>query len=220
MPDPNQPGDDWQLDDVDWSEKASSPSSEPAEGEAPARQRSGLIPGGARDGGDQPSPVPEGRLADIRRRRIAALAALALLLGCAVVIPLVVFGGSGNAVEQTTTPATTALTTTTARTTTQARSTTTSTTTTSTTPSAALRVVLPAGTSLKRGDRGAAVTELQKGLVALGFSAGQPDGTFGATTEAAVVDFQQSNNLPPDGIVGTDTVRLLNAALAKKGATG
>lgn len=220
MPDPNAPGDDWQLDDVDWFEQAPRPGSEPAAGETAARQRSGLIPGGARDGGDQPPSAPEGRIADIRRRRIAALAALALLLGCAVVIPLVVFGGSGNAVEQTTTAANPARTTTTARTTTQARSTTTATTTTSTAPSAALRIVLPAGTSLKRGDRGAAVTELQKGLAALGFATGRPDGTFGATTEAAVVDFQQSNNLPPDGIVGTDTVRLLNAALAKKGASG
>jgi hypothetical protein len=220
MPDPNAPGDDWQLDDVDWFEQAPRPNSESAAGETPARQRSGLIPEGARDGGDQPSSAPEGRLADIRRRRIAALAALGLLLGCAVVIPLVVFGGNGNGVEQSTTPPTTAGTTTSAQTTTQARSTTTTTTTTSTTPSAALRVALPAGTTLKRGDRGAAVTELQKGLAALGFATGRPDGTFGATTDAAVVDFQQSNNLPPDGIVGSDTVRLLNAALAKKGATG
>ena len=156
---------------------------------------------GARDADDHPSSAPPGRLADIRRRRIAALAALGLLLGCAVVIPLVVFGGGGNTVEATTL-ATTARTTTTAGTTTQARTTTT--TTTSTTPSAALRVALPAGTTLTRGDRGAAVTELQKGLAALGSATGRPDGTFGATTEAAVVDFQQSNNLPPDGIVGND----------------
>lgn len=220
MPDPNAPGDDWQLDDVDWFEQAPRPGSEAPAGDTPARQRSGLIPGTGRDAGDHPSSAPPGRLADIRRRRIAALAALGLLLGCAVVIPLVVFGGGGNAVEQTTTPATTARTTTTAGTTTQARSTTTTTTTTSTSPSAALRVALPAGTTLTRGDRGAAVTELQKGLAALGFATGRPDGTFGATTEAAVVDFQQSNNLPPDGIVGSDTVRLLNAALAKKGTTG
>ena len=139
-------------------------------------------------------------------------------MGCAVVIPLVVFGGGGNSAEQTTTAATTAPATTNAPTTTQARPTTTAATTTPTTPSAALRVTLPAGTTLKRGDRGAAVTQLQKGLVALGFSAGQPDGAFGATTEAAVIDFQQSNDLPPDGLVGTDTVRLLNAALARKSA--
>ena len=220
MPDHNPPGDDWQLDDVDWFDHGQRPSSQPGAEEPPARPRSGLIPGADRDAGDQPSSLPAGRHADIRRRRIAALAALGLLLGCAVVIPLVVFGGGGNSAEQTTTLATTVPPTTTAPTTTQARSTTTTTTTTPTTTSAALQVTLPAGTRLERGDHGAAVTQLQKGLVALGFSAGQPDGTFGATTEAAVVDFQQSNNLTPDGIVGRDTVRLLNAALAKEGAGG
>jgi len=220
VPDHIPPGDDWQLDDVDWSERAQRPSSQPGAEEPPARQRSGLIPGADRDASGQPSSSPAGRHADIRRRRIAALAALGVLLGCAVVIPLVVFGGGGNSAEQTTTPATTIPATTTAPTTTQAGSTTTTTTTTPTTTSAAPHVTLPAGTRLERGDSGAAVTQLQKGLVALGFSAGQPDGTFGATTEAAVVDFQQSNNLTPDGIVGTDTVRLLNAALAKGGAGG
>jgi peptidoglycan hydrolase-like protein with peptidoglycan-binding domain len=57
-------------------------------------------------------------------------------------------------------------------------------------------------------------------LAALKFATGTPDGVFGVTTEAAVVDFQRSNNLPPDGIVGIDTVRLLNTALAAKGVTG
>jgi hypothetical protein len=219
MPDPRPPGDDWLSDDVDWGEPGSTPSSEPAAGETPARQRSGLIPEAGGGAGEQPSSAE--LHADIRRRRIAALAALALLLGCAVVIPLVVLAGDGNDAEQTT-PLTTAqtTTTTTAPATTQTRPTTT-TTTTPTTTGAALRVTLPAGsTRLERGDSGAAVTQLQKGLVALGFSAGQPDGRFGATTEAAVVDFQQSNDLTPDGIVGTDTIRLLNAALARESGAG
>jgi hypothetical protein len=217
VPEPKPPGDDWQLDDVDWFDHRRRPSSQTAAGDAPERQRSGLIPEAGRDGGDQPSS-DAGRHADIRRRRIAALAVLGVLFVCAVVIPLVIFGGGGGSPGPTT-PLTTALTTTTVPTTTQARTTTT-TATTSTTPSTALRVTVPAGTTLKRGDSGAAVTQLQKGLVALGFSAGTPDGTFGAATEAAVVDFQQSNNLPPDGIVGADTVRLLNAALARKGGAG
>jgi len=217
VPDPNPPGDDWQFDDVDWFDHARRPGSQPAAGETPARQRSGLIPEAGRDAGDQPSPADAGRHADIRRRRIAALAVLGALFVCAVVIPLVVFGRGGSSAPKTT-PLTTALTTTTIPTTTQARTTTTTTTATATTPSTTLRVTVPAGTTLKRGDSGAAVTQLQKGLAALGFATGTPDGTFGAATEAAVVDFQQSNNLPPDGLVGTDTVRLLNAALARKGA--
>lgn len=217
MPDPRPPGDDWLFDDVDWGEPGSRTSSEHAAG-APARQRSGLIPESGRGGGDRPPPA--GLDPDIRRRRIAALAGLALLLGCAIVIPLVVLGGNGssNSIEPPTTPVTTAPTTTTAPATTRTQPTTTTPTTTSGT---ALRVTLPAGTSsLKRGDTGAAVTQLQKGLVALGFSAGQPDGSFGATTEAAVVDFQQSNDLTPDGVAGADTVRLLNAALAAKAGSG
>jgi N-acetylmuramoyl-L-alanine amidase len=146
---------------------------------------------------------------------------LGVLFVVALVIPLVVFSGGGeNAAEPTPAPVTTLQTAATApRTTTRERSATTTTSRT-TTEAATLRVTLPEGAALSRGDRGTAVVQLQKGLAALGFAVGQPDGVFGATTEAAVVDFQQSNNLSPDGVVGTDTVRLLNAALTKKGATG
>jgi hypothetical protein len=212
VPDPRPPDDDWQLDDVDWFDHGSRPSSQPAADDAPVRQRSGLIPE-SDAGGREP-----GRHDEIRRRRIAALAVVGAVVVCAVVIPLVVFGGGGGGAEQTI-PATTAPTTTTVPVTTQTRPTTTTTTTPTTTQSA-LKVTLPAGTSLKRGDSGAAVTQLQKGLAALGFATGTPDGKFGAATEAAVVDFQQSNDLQPDGVVGTDTVRLLNAALAKQGSSG
>ena len=83
-----------------------------------------------------------------------------------------------------------------------------------------MRVALTQGQALRRGDRGVTVENLQKGLQALKFATGTPDGVFGATTEAAVVDFQQSNNLSPDGIVGADTVRLLNTALAVRAVTG
>jgi hypothetical protein len=154
-----------------------------------------------------------------RRRRMVALAGLGTLFVMALVIPLVVFsGGGGKTAEQTTLsltpaqpvtsstrPATTATTTTTPTTTPQSSETT-------------LRVVLPASGHLRRGDKGTAVEQLQRGLAALGFASGAPDGTFGATTEAAVTDFQSSNNLTPDGIVGKDTARLLNSALARKGA--
>ncbi|HET8786634.1 MAG TPA: peptidoglycan-binding domain-containing protein [Candidatus Limnocylindrales bacterium] len=215
MAEPRPPDDDWQLDDVDWFDHRRRPGSQTAAGEAPPRQRSGLIPEAGRGAGDDPAGAA--RHADIRRRRIAALAVLGGLFVLAVVIPLVVFAGGGGGSAELTVPPTTPLTTTTLPTTTQTRTTTT-TATTPTTPSTALRVTLPSGTSLNRGDTGAAVTQLQKGLVALGFSAGTPDGKFGAATEAAVVDFQQSNNLTPDGIVGTETVRLLNKALAAQAA--
>jgi hypothetical protein len=206
-------GDDWLWDDIDWSEGAKPSSSEPPSVPQDAAEASGG-PGS----GDQ-SPVITARVALIRRRRIAALAVLGLVFVLALVIPLVVFGGGGNSAEQTTPPTTAAQTTTVALTPSPERPA--ATTTQSTTPETApLRVALPAGQSLRQGDRGSAVVNLQKGLAALGFSTGEPDGVFGAITAAAVIDFQQSNDLPPDGIVGSDTVRLLNAALAKKGATG
>jgi hypothetical protein len=214
--------DDWHLDDVDWFEETGRPSASPRSGTTEDVRAAGPAPGATpdRDTGDGPSALG-GRSATIRRRRIAALAVLGALFVLALVIPLVVFSGGGkNAAEPTPSPATTPQTATVpARTTTQERPATTTTAPT-TTQAAPLRVTLPGGTALKRGDSGSAVVQLQKGLAALGFAVGQPDGDFGATTEAAVVDFQQSNNLPPDGVVGTDTVRLLNAALARKSTTG
>lgn len=208
-------GDDWLGDGIDWDEGAEQRGSGPP----PPPPRVGLIPGAGPAAGAE-TPVDEGRLAAIRRRRIVALAALGLVFVLALVIPLVVFGGGGGGTAlETTTPATTARTTAPARTTTQQQQQTTTITPTTTSPET-LHVTLSDGQALNRGDRGSEVVTLQKGLAALGFAAGNPDGVFGATTEAAVVDFQQSNNLTPDGVVGTDTARLLNSALASKSATG
>jgi Putative peptidoglycan binding domain len=198
------------MDEVDWFEEPGQPSSEPT-----SASRVGLIPGGGRGGGDQPPTAETEQAALIRRRRIAALVALGVLFVLALVIPLVVFGGDGGSTAEQTTPLTTAPTTTAAQTTTQ-QTTTTTTTTTGRTP---LKVTLPGGESLRPGDRGTEVENLQKGLAALGFAAGEPDGIYGSTTEAAVVDFQESNDLTPDGIAGEDTVTLLNSALADEGVT-
>ena len=52
---------------------------------------------------------------------------------------------------------------------------------------------------LKIGSKGIEVVELQK---LLGIST---DGLFGKNTKAAVIDFQQKNDLQPDGIVGSAT---------------
>jgi peptidoglycan hydrolase-like protein with peptidoglycan-binding domain len=54
------------------------------------------------------------------------------------------------------------------------------------------------GTGLRRGDRGNRVVELQRQLRKLGYSVGV-DGIFGASTEAAVSDFQQKNFLSATG---------------------
>jgi hypothetical protein len=78
-------------------------------------------------------------------------------------------------------------------------------------------VTLPAGGSLRSGDSGPEVVKLQKALAALGLKVGNPDGTFGPATKAAVVAFQTAHGLSPDGIVGAATVKKLNQALAASG---
>ena len=55
---------------------------------------------------------------------------------------------------------------------------------------------------LRRGDDGPEVTELQERLRDLGFDAA---GEFGEVTELAVIRFQESRGLLPDGIVGPIT---------------
>jgi peptidoglycan L-alanyl-D-glutamate endopeptidase CwlK len=63
--------------------------------------------------------------------------------------------------------------------------------------------------ALKRGDKGAAVQELQRRLAAKGFPPGIIDGDFGGGTEAAVLAFQRSAGLLADGIVGPATAASL-----------
>ena len=58
---------------------------------------------------------------------------------------------------------------------------------------------------LKLGARGADVVALQQALKTHGFDPGVPDGDFGPGTEAAVIAFQKSEGLTPDGIVGPQT---------------
>lgn len=68
-------------------------------------------------------------------------------------------------------------------------------------------------TVLKEGALGSEVTKLQEGLKKLNFYSGIVDGIFGAKTLAAVVNFQKSQQLVADGIVGEKTWSKLNAAL-------
>lgn len=62
--------------------------------------------------------------------------------------------------------------------------------------------------TLRQGDSGAAVSELQQLLNANGINIAV-DGIFGNATRAAVVQFQQQNGLVVDGIVGPQTWQAL-----------
>jgi len=59
--------------------------------------------------------------------------------------------------------------------------------------------------TLRKGDRGENVYELQEQLALAGYLDGEADGVFGNATYAAVIRFQNDVGLTPDGIVGPNT---------------
>ena len=69
-------------------------------------------------------------------------------------------------------------------------------------------------TLLKAGDQNSTVTQLQTILTSNGYPTGGIDGIFGERTKQAVIQFQSSQGLAADGIVGPQTW----AALMKFGA--
>ena len=62
--------------------------------------------------------------------------------------------------------------------------------------------------------RGPKVKEIQRKLRQAGFHPGSIDGQFGPQTQAAVVGFQMSKGLVPDGEVGPQTARALGVKLS------
>jgi peptidoglycan hydrolase-like protein with peptidoglycan-binding domain len=68
--------------------------------------------------------------------------------------------------------------------------------------------------TLKEGSSGPDVTALQQRLQAAGFDPGKVDGEFGPGTEAAVMAFQKSEGLVPDGVAGPRTLAALGLAPA------
>ncbi len=66
--------------------------------------------------------------------------------------------------------------------------------------------------SMHNGARGTDVASLQDKLRSAGFDPGRSDGVFGPRTERAVRDFQRSQGLQSDGIVGRRTSGALNGA--------
>ena len=69
------------------------------------------------------------------------------------------------------------------------------------------------GTLLRRGINGATVRALQAILNMLGYNSGLVDGLFGSRTTAAVLLFQNSQNLTADGIVGIQSRAALTQEL-------
>lgn len=81
------------------------------------------------------------------------------------------------------------------------------TTTASTTT--ARSAVTPPTSTLKPGDTGSQVTDLQRTLAAVGYSSGAADGNYGPATQSAVARFQRASGLTADGIFGSQTLSAL-----------
>lgn len=64
------------------------------------------------------------------------------------------------------------------------------------------------------GDKGDSVKEAQSMLIALGFLASTADGSFGAKTRQAVVDFQEAAGLEATGVIDENTYALLSSGEA------
>ena len=64
---------------------------------------------------------------------------------------------------------------------------------------------------LKKGSKGAAVTELQRLLTEKGYNTKGIDGVFGSNTDQAVRQFQKASGLAVDGIVGNSTKNALGS---------
>ncbi len=70
------------------------------------------------------------------------------------------------------------------------------------------------GVSMKKGNKGALVRELQKRLQELGFYKGDITGTYDTNTIGAVRSFQKKNGLKADGTASAETQHLLYSAEA------
>ena len=77
-----------------------------------------------------------------------------------------------------------------------------------------LRETIPVHPTLRRGDIGEAVRQMQVLLIAAGYPVGTSgaDGIFGSGTESGVLAFQADNGLIADGICGPKTWAALDGA--------
>lgn len=154
-----------------------------------------------------------------RRVRAVVAVTVGLVVGAIVVEP----GQreSTPAADAEPAPTTAAVTTTTAATTTTAPPTTTTTTTvpleTTTTASTTTTTEpppppAPPSDMLRPGDTGEHVRKLQQKLSDLGYWLGEAEGTYGQTTQQAVMAFQKAEGLSRDGVAGPETQSRLDTA--------
>ena len=71
----------------------------------------------------------------------------------------------------------------------------------------------PPHVGLQSGDKGAAVIALQKRLAELGFWMSSTDGSYGDTTQQAVLAFQKAAGLERDGVAGPQTMKALQTGV-------
>ena len=81
----------------------------------------------------------------------------------------------------------------------------------------AVTATVPEDVTLKNGDSGDEVKQLQEALTALGYDVGEADGAFGAATEEAVKQFQADSGIEADGVAGPQTLTAVNEALSATG---
>lgn len=90
------------------------------------------------------------------------------------------------------------------------------------TPTPVVNVITAAPSSsttwqtIRPGDGGDDVAQLQEALIELGYLTGKADGNYGSKTTAAVKAFQKANGLTVDGVAGADTQKVLFGGSAKR----
>jgi len=72
------------------------------------------------------------------------------------------------------------------------------------------------GKLLQQGDRSDTVRAMQLALAKLGYGL-KGTGFFGGVTDTAVTDFQEQHDLEVDGVVGPETAKAIDAAIAALG---
>ena len=70
------------------------------------------------------------------------------------------------------------------------------------------------GVSMKKGNKGAAVTALQQRLIELGYLKGTPSGTYDSDTIGAIRSFQKKNGLLSNGTADAETRKLVHSEAA------